>query len=261
MAVRRRKRYRKIKLSLPLLLLLLAVAYFALRYAGLMPESHHMPEISSAALSGSTVDISPEAIPDYAGTDVIELSGNVPNFTTYDYDHIGGESFAGLDALGRCRTAEALLHCSMMPAGERERMMDVKPSGWVQKKYPGLVDSQPPYLYNRCHLIAWALTGRNADPENLITGTRYLNAELMLPYEIEVARYLDHSENHVLYRVSPLYRGDELLARGVEMEARSVEDHGKGVCFHVFLYNVQPGVELDYATGESRELAGEKRDT
>lgn len=119
-------------------------------------------------------------------------------------------------------------------------------------KYPGIVDSDPPYLYNRSHLIAYALTGQNANELNLITGTRYFNTEVMLPYELKVMRYLDHSDNHVLYRVTPYFKGKELVARGVEMEAYSIEDNGEGVCFHVFVYNVQPGIEIDYMTGENK---------
>lgn len=116
-------------------------------------------------------------------------------------------------------------------------------------------DAQPPYLYNRSHLIAYAMTGQNANEKNLITGTRYFNAELMLTYEHQVLHYLDDCDNHVLYRVTPYFKDNELLARGVEMEAYSIEDNGKGVCFHVFCYNVQPGIEIDYMTGENKEVS------
>ena len=147
-----------------------------------------------------------------------------------------------------------MLERTMMPSEQRGPIGDVKPTGWVQEKYPGIVDSEPPYLYNRCHLIAYSMTGQNANELNLITGTRYMNATTMLSYEEQVLRYLDNSDNHVLYRVSPYFKGSELLARGVELEAYSVEDNGKGVCFHVFLYNVQPVIEIDYSTGQSREM-------
>lgn len=200
----------------------------------------------------STVDAAPETIPEYAGADCIELNDNVPNFTSDDFEMISGELYSELDFRGRCGTAVAKLARSMMPKDQRGEIGTVRPSGWEQEKYPGIIDSQPPYLYNRCHLIAYALTGQNANEKNLITGTRHLNVELMLPYEIKVAQYLDHSENHVLYRVSPYFKGLELVARGVEIEAYSVEDRGEGVCFHVFLYNVQPGVAINYMTGESR---------
>ena len=145
-----------------------------------------------------------------------------------------------------------MLDREMMPKEERSEIGSIKPSGWKQNKYPGIVDSDPPYLYNRSHLIAYALTGQNANELNLITGTRHFNAVAMLPYELKVMRYLDHSDNHVLYRVTPYFKAKELVARGVEMEAYSVEDNGDGVCYHVFVYNVQPGIEIDYMTGENK---------
>ena len=138
-----------------------------------------------------------------------------------------------------------------MPENGRGEIGTVTPSGWMQKKYPDVIDSQPPYLYNRCHLIAHALTGQDANERNLITGTRYLNTELMLPWEVAVARYLDHSDDQVLYRVTPYFAGNELVPRGVEMEALSAGDGGRGICFHVFLYNIQPGVAINYADGSS----------
>ena len=137
-----------------------------------------------------------------------------------------------------------MLDRSMMPTEARGEIGQIKPSGWQQAKYEGYVDSNPPYLYNRCHLIAYALTGQNANELNLITGTRYFNVTAM--------KYLDNSDNHVLYRVTPYFKGNELVARGVEMEAYSVEDQGTGVCYHVFVYNYQPGIEIDYKNGESR---------
>lgn len=202
--------------------------------------------------SSSLVDSNPASIPEYSGELSIELNGNVPGFTSYDYANVSGESYSELDKLGRCGTAFAMLDRSLMPTEERGSIGLIKPTGWVQEKYPGIVDSEPPYLYNRCHLIAYALTGQNANEKNLITGTRYFNVEGMLPYEEKVMRYLDNSDNHVLYRVSPYFKDNELLGRGVEMEAYSVEDNGEGVCFHVFIYNVQLGIEIDYKTGESK---------
>ena len=201
--------------------------------------------------SKSYVDLDSGIIPDYSGEDYIFLNNNHPNFTIYDCDHISGENYVPLDSLGRCGTAYALLDHSMMPTEKRGEIGSIKPSGWKQEKYPGIIDAQPPYLYNRSHLIAYALTGENANELNLITGTRHFNTEIMLPYELQVARYLDHSDNHVLYRVSPYFKGNELIARGVEMEALSVEDNGEGVSFHVFCYNIQPGIRIDYLTGSS----------
>lgn len=214
--------------------------------------SHQGPKQTGDGASQSIADASPADIPEYSGKDVIELNGGKPCFTAYDLEHITGESFTELDRLGRCGTAVAMLDRTMMPVESRGSIGDIRPSGWVQAKYPGIVDSEPPYLYNRCHLIAYAMTGQNANKLNLITGTRYMNATTMLAYEEQVLRYLDNSENHVLYRVSPLFKDSELVARGVEIEAYSVEDNGRGICFHVFVYNVQPGIEIDYKTGESR---------
>ena len=207
---------------------------------------------AGGGLSGSIVDVSPDIIPDYSGDDVIILNDGMPCFSDEDLTSITGEHYSELDSKGRCGTAIAMLQRDMMPIGERGSIGNIKPTGWDQSKYPGIIDSEPPYLYNRCHLIAYAMTGQNANEKNLITGTRYMNATTMLPYEEQVLRYLDRSDNHVLYRVSPYFKGSELLARGVEIEAYSVEDKGDGVCFHVFVYNVQPGIEIDYATGENR---------
>ena len=213
-------------------------------------------EYSDSQPSSSTSDADPNSIPDYSGSDYITLNNNIPNFTEWDFENITGEHYSELDRLGRCQTAYVMLDQSMMPTEERGSIGDIKPTGWVQNKYEGVVNSQPPYLYNRCHLIAYALTGQNANEKNLITGTRYMNATTMLPWEEQVMRYLDDSENHVLYRVTPFFKGSELLARGVEIEAYSVEDNGEGICFHVFVYNVQPGIELDYKTGDNK-LASE----
>ncbi|MBR3468506.1 MAG: DNA/RNA non-specific endonuclease [Lachnospiraceae bacterium] len=201
--------------------------------------------------SVSPVLLDPSILPKNAGEDYVILNDNVPGFNLYDLQHFTGESYSPLDALGRCGPAMALLHRSMMPKEERGEIGDVKPTGWVQRKYEGVVESTPPYLYNRCHLIAYALTGQNANEKNLITGTRHFNADAMLPFEVQVMEYLEHNDNHVLYRVTPYFQGTELLARGVEMEAYSVEDGGRGLCFHVFVYNTQPGITLDYVTGES----------
>lgn len=191
-------------------------------------------------------------IPEFSGADYVLLNNNRPNFVEKDFQEISGENFSNLDRLGRCGTAVAMLDRSMMPTEARGEIGQIKPSGWQQAKYEGYVDSNPPYLYNRCHLIAYALTGQNANELNLITGTRYFNVTAMLPFEEQVMKYLDNSDNHVLYRVTPYFKGNELVARGVEMEAYSVEDQGSGVCYHVFVYNHQPGIEIDYKTGESR---------
>ncbi len=202
--------------------------------------------------SKSIADSDPSLIPDYFGEDVIELGGGRPCFNEWDIENITGEHYSDLDGLGRCGTAYALLDRSMMPTGKREEIGHIKPTGWRQRKYEGIVDADPPFLYNRSHLIARALAGEEANEKNLITGTRYMNATTMLPWEEMVMRYIEDTNGHVLYRVTPYFKGDELLARGVEMEAYSVEDKGS-LCYHVFVYNIQPGIELDYATGKNRK--------
>lgn len=216
----------------------------------LSPEQRfHTSEIT---YSQSIVDANPDDIPAFSGEDYIVLNGNVPNFTENDLTLGTGEYYSELDNLGRCGTAFAVLDRSMLPTEEREGIGQIKPSGWHQNRYEGIVDSSPPYLYNRCHLIAYALSGENANEKNLITGTRYFNETSMLSFELQVMKYLDTSDNHVLYRVSPFFKDNELVARGVEIEAYSVEDHGASLCFHVFVYNHQPGIYIDYLTGENR---------
>ena len=188
-------------------------------------------------------------IPDYDGTSAYAvIDRNQPSFTEDDCTTTAYEYYSELDSLGRCGVTEACVGIELMPTEERESISKVKPTGWVQNQYD-FVDGKS--LYNRCHLIGFQLTGENANEQNLITGTRYMNVDGMLPFENQVADYVASTGNHVLYRVTPAFVDDELVARGVEMEAYSVEDDGAGVCFHVYCYNVQPGVEIDYATGEN----------
>ncbi len=190
-----------------------------------------------------------EDVPAYAGEPWVELNDNVPDFTdTEKQSTVAFETYAPLDALGRCGTAYANVCLELMPTEPRGEIGSVRPTGWQLQKYD-FVDGK--YLYNRCHLIGYQLTGENANERNLITGTRYLNIQGMLDFEDLTADYAEDTGNHVLYRVRPVFDGDDLLCRGVEMEGWSVEDSGRGVCFHVFAYNVQPGVEIDYATGAS----------
>ena len=209
--------------------------------------------LASCAVRGP--DISLEEVPEYTGDPWVELDGNVPSFTEEEIETIPSEAYSSLDLLGRCGTAVARVGLETMPTEERGEIGQVKPSGWHTVRYDGLVDGN--YLYNRCHLIGYQLTGENANEENLITGTRYLNIEGMLPFENLVADYVDETGNHVLYRVTPVFQDSELVARGVVMEGLSVEDGGEGVSFRVYAYNVQPGVTIDYATGESW-LSGEE---
>ena len=189
-----------------------------------------------------------EDLPEYSGEPYVVLNENVPDFPQEDETTNSFERYSPLDDLGRCGTAYANIGTDLMPTEERGSIGQVKPSGWQTVKYD-CVDGK--YLYNRCHLIGYQLSGENANEENLITGTRYLNVEGMLPFEDQVADYVQETNNHVLYRVTPIFDGDNLLASGVVMEAKSVEDDGTGVCFCVYVYNVQPGVVIDYATGAS----------
>ena len=203
--------------------------------------------------SASVIDLA--SVPAYSGSPYVELYGNEPQFTDSDKARGGFEEYSPLDSLGRCGVAFALIGTETMPTEERGSIGSVKPSGWHTVRYNGVVDGN--YLYNRCHLIGYQLAGENANPKNLITGTRYLNVEGMLPFEDEVASYVDRTGNHVLYRVTPVFDGSNLVANGVQMEAWSVEDGGKGVSFNVFCYNVQPGISIDYATGDSALAEGQ----
>lgn len=188
-------------------------------------------------------------IPAFNGNAYVEVNGNAPYFTQEDMTTDAYETYAPLDALGRCGVAMSCIGEELMPTEDRGSIGQVKPSGWHTVKYD-FVDGK--YLYNRCHLIGFQLTGENANRENLITGTRYLNVEGMLPFENMVADYIKETGNHVMYRVTPVFEGEELVARGVLMEAKSVEDDGDGILFCVYVYNNQPGVEIDYLTGESK---------
>lgn len=192
------------------------------------------------------------SIPTYAGNAYAEVNGNIPYFSEADFTTTSFETYSDLDNLGRCVLAYACVGEDIMPTEKRGEIGQVKPSGWQTVRYDGLVDGN--YLYNRCHLIGYQLSGENANTSNLITGTRYLNIEGMLPFENMVADYVKETKNHVLYRVTPVFEGDNLLASGVLMEGYSVEDEGAGISFCVYAYNVQPGVTINYATGES-ELA------
>ena len=186
-------------------------------------------------------------IPEFSGEPYVLINNNVPNFPIEDYQKGAFEEYSELDSLGRCGVAYACVGKETMPTEERGEIGMVKPSGWQTKKY-NCVDGK--YLYNRCHLLGYQLTAENANKENLITGTRYLNVTGMLPFENEVADYVKNTGNHVLYRVTPIFDGEDLVAKGVQMEADSVENDE--VCFNVYVYNVQPGVVIDYATGKSK---------
>lgn len=209
-------------------------------------EQDEIQEVSAAAESVSYT-YSLDSIPEYSGEAYVVLNDNIPDFEGVDASY-SYETYGSLDSLGRCTAALANIGQDLMPTEKRESISSVKPTGWVNNSYD-FVDGK--VVYNRCHLIGFQLTGENANANNLITGTRYMNVDGMLPFENMTADYIKETENHVLYRVTPLFDGDNLVANGVVMEARSVEDDGEGIEFCVFCYNVQPGVTIDYATGDN----------
>ena len=194
------------------------------------------------------------SVPSYTGSPYVVVNDNLPDFAEADFTSSSFELYGGLDSLGRCSAAYANIGKDLMPTEERGSIGSVKPTGWHTVKYDN-VDGK--YLYNRCHLIGYQLTAENANEKNLITGTRYLNVDGMLPFENMVADYIKETDNHVLYRVTPVFDGDNLVASGVLMEAESVEDFGDGILYNVFCYNVQPGIQIDYATGDSWEDAAD----
>ena len=219
---------------------------------GQQTESSAPTEITTAS-SFSLSDV-----PAYSGKAYISVNGNVPYFTAAELTTTSFETYSDLDTLGRCGVTYACIGQDLMPTKERGSIGMVKPTGWHTVRYDDLVDGK--YLYNRCHLIGYQLTGENANTKNLITGTRYLNIEGMLPFENMVADYIQETNNHALYRVTPIFEGNNLLANGVLMEGYSVEDKGAGVSYCVFAYNVQPGIEIDYATGESKLADGSQHE-
>ena len=192
-------------------------------------------------------------IPEYSGIPYVTIYNNVPDFSHKELLTTSYEEYSDLDAFGRCGVASAIVGQDIMPTKERGKIGMIKPTGWQTVKYDN-VDGK--YLYNRCHLIAYQLTAENANEKNLITGTRYFNVEGMLPFENMVADYVKESGNHVMYRVTPIFEGDNMLASGVQMEGYSIEDEGESICFNVYVYNVQPGISIDYSNGESALEAG-----
>lgn len=202
--------------------------------------------ITSSTTTELTFDIS--SIPEYNGSPYVEINDNEPQFTKSEITTSSFEKYGNLDSLGRCTTAFSCIGKDLMPTEKRGEIGSVKPTGWHLAKYD-FIDGK--YLYNRCHLIGYQLTGENANEKNLITGTRYLNIQGMLPFENEVTEYIKNTNNHVMYRVTPIFEGDNLLADGVQMEGYSVEDKGESISFNVFCYNVQPGVNINYATGDN----------
>ncbi len=203
----------------------------------------------SGAGNRSQTSVSLDSIPEYSGDPYVVVNNNVPFFSKEDLKAEVFESYGDLDSLGRCTVAYSMVGTETMPTEERGSIGQVKPTGWHAVKYDN-VDGK--YLYNRCHLIGYQLTAENANVKNLITGTRYLNVQGMLPFENLTADYIKEMGNHVLYRVTPVFEGDNLVASGVLMEGESAEDDGEAIQFCVYVYNVQPGIIIDYATGDSR---------
>ena len=213
-------------------------------------SSEEAASLAEAHINTALEAFANETIPEYSGNPYVELNGNVPYFTDEELSTTAFELYSELDSLGRCGACYANICKEIMPTEERGSIGMVKPTGWHTVKYDCITDR---YLYNRCHLIGYQLAGENANEKNLITGTRYLNVDGMLPFENEVADYVDETDNHVLYRVTPVFSDDNLVASGVIIEAKSVEDKGAGVQFNVYCYNVQPGISIDYIDGQSWE--------
>ena len=217
-------------------------------------ENNFFNDLDITAQSASDyVNYDLSNIPDYDGKAYVELNGNVPELSESEKTYSESfEEYGKLDSLGRCTYAISCIGKDLMPTEKRGSIGSVKPSGWHISKYD-FVDGK--YLYNRCHLIGYQLTAENANERNLITGTRYLNVEGMLPFENDAADYIEITNNHVYYKVTPIFEGNNLVANGVQMQAYSVEDNGQGISFNVYCYNVQPGVAIDYATGDNQAVA------
>ena len=230
-----KKKNKKLIAKIVILLLILASFYF-------------QDDITKFLNNNIETSYAVDSVPEYSGSEYIIINDNVPEFAESDFTTESFEEYSELDSLGRCGVAFANIGQDLMPTEERGSIGYIKPSGWQTIKYD-IVDGK--YLYNRCHLIGYQLTGENANPNNLITCTRNMNASVMVKFENDVADYIKETGNHVLYRVTPVFVGDNLLASGVQIEARSVEDKGEGIQFNVYIYNVQEGISIDYKTGES----------
>lgn len=211
-------------------------------------EEATVPSTEAPSVPDEEHTASLASIPVFSGSPYVVVNDNVPDFSDTDYTTQSYEYYSDLDSLGRCGVAMACIGTDIMPTEERGDIGQVRPTGWHTVKYDCV---EGKYLYNRCHLIAYQLSGENANTKNLITGTRYMNVEGMLPFENMVADYVKETDNHVLYRVTPIFEGNNLLATGVQMEAYSVEDEGDGICFNVFVFNVQPQISINYANGDS----------
>ncbi len=235
-----KKRTRKLIISLIAILIIFATDFF---------EKNKEPEDNSKTFIESSYDL--RNIPEYNGKAYVILNNNEPDFPEEDKNNKSFEKYSDLDNLERCGSAYANISLDLMPKEERGSIGMIKPTGWHTIKYD-IVDGK--YLYNRCHLIGYQLTGENANEKNLITCTRQMNSESMLIFENQVADYIKETNNHVLYKVTPVFENDNLLAKGVQIEAYSIEDKGEGIKFNVFIYNVQDGIKINYNSGESELL-------
>jgi hypothetical protein len=223
--------------TLLLIIIALFVAFFTYRY------------IENKSTSNTNiVGLDINKLPEYNGKPYVVINNNEPNFDKSELVAKSFEKYSELDSLKRCGVADSIIGQDLMPTSKRENISPVKPTGWKSVKYNGIEGGS---LYNRCHLIGFQLAGENANKRNLITGTRYLNTKGMLPFENMVADYVKETNNHVRYRVTPIFVGNELVARGVQIEAISVEDNGKAIKFNVYCFNIQPNIEIDYKTGNS----------
>ena len=240
-------RIRKSKKNLNKLIITISVAviFAVTSYFGIEIEEY-LNNLSNKYKISYTTSFDLTSIPEFTDKPYVVLNDNQPEFTEEELNKTTFEEYSELDYLERCGPAFAKVGIQTMPTEERGEIGQVKPSGWKTVKYDG-VDGK--YLYNRCHLIGYQLTGENANEKNLITGTRYMNVEGMLPFENMVAEYVRETKNHVLYRVTPIFEGENLVASGVQIEAKSVEDNGEKICFNVYVYNNQPGITIDYANG------------
>jgi len=249
---RNTKLNRQIKNTLTSILILIIIIAIAEIYS-YFTNSISQGTTESSTITYNTASFDLDNLPKYKDSPYVILNENKPQFTKNEVSTEIFEKYSELDEYGRCGVAFANICKQIMPKeGEKRGAINmIKPSGWKTTKYEGLVDGN--YLYNRCHLIGYQLAGENANEKNLITGTRYMNVQGMLPFEDEVATYIKtNKRNHVLYRVTPIFKNNNLVASGVQMEGYSVEDEGQGVCFNVYVYNVQPGVTINYSTGESK---------
>lgn len=231
-------------ISIITLILIVFIGYYENKY-GTDVDGNQNVQVSESIQKSFNLD----DIPEFDGkTPYVIINNNEPNFPEEDFNSNSFEKYSELDSLGRCGVAYANVSKETMPTEARGEISKVKPTGWHTVKYDCV---EGKYLYNRCHLIGYQLTAENANKQNLITGTRYLNVDGMLPFENQVAEYVKQENGHVLYRVIPIFEGNNLVPNGVQMEAESVEDKGEKVKFNVYAYNVQPNIKIDYLTGNS----------